>query len=174
MARPVKLRNPRAIVAHVEAEIKEELDKLRGRLSWGEFLTAWYLRQKEIVKAIAENENLRRIVEELKKQVKELQALLEKERIAREKAEKQAEYWKQKYYELKHGSKLTGIAKHLTDIAEVAQEGMSWKQACVLANIRDPDKIRKLLETVFKIRDEYNNLAQVFALKDEELFPGII
>ena len=78
MARPQKLRNPRAIVAHVEAEIKDEWNKLRGRLSWGEFFTSWYLRQKNMINAAVKIEALERENLELKKRNEELEKLVEK------------------------------------------------------------------------------------------------
>ena len=78
MARPQKLRNPRAIVAHVEAEIKDEWNKLWGRLSWGEFFTSWYLRQKNMINAAVKIEALERENLELKKRNEELEKLVEK------------------------------------------------------------------------------------------------
>jgi len=86
MPRPPKLRNPRAIVAHVEAEVKEEMDKARGKLSWGEFFTLMWKREKDYITLLAENENLRRENEELKARINELLSLVDRLQKALEKS----------------------------------------------------------------------------------------
>ena len=78
MPRPQKLRNPRAIVAHVEAEIKEEIDAVRGKLSYGDFLTALWKREKDYATLLAEKMNLELENQELKKRIEELEKLVEK------------------------------------------------------------------------------------------------
>lgn len=86
MPRPQKLRNPRAIIAQVEAEIREEMDKVRGKLSWGEFFTLMWKREKDYITLSVENENLRRENLELKRRVEELERLVERLQTALEKS----------------------------------------------------------------------------------------
>jgi predicted RNase H-like nuclease (RuvC/YqgF family) len=78
MPRPQKLRNPRSIVAWVEAEIKEEMEQVRGKLSWGEFFTIMWKREKDYISLAVENENLRRENEELKRRIEELMKIVQR------------------------------------------------------------------------------------------------
>ena len=78
MGRRRKLKNPRFIGMVVEAEVKDEIDKARGDLSYGDFFTAWWKREKEYAILIAENESLKRENLELKKRNEELEKLVEK------------------------------------------------------------------------------------------------
>ena len=78
MGRHRKLKNPRFITMVVEAEVKDEIDKARGDLSYGDFFTAWWKREKEYAILIAENESLKRENLELKKRNEELEKLVEK------------------------------------------------------------------------------------------------
>ncbi|ANF22069.1 hypothetical protein [Thermococcus piezophilus] len=78
MARKAEYRNPRTFSVTVEAEIKDEIDQFRGRLSYGKVFTLlWQAHKGEVVNAI-ELENLRRENVELKARVEELTRLVQK------------------------------------------------------------------------------------------------
>ncbi|AEH25102.1 hypothetical protein [Pyrococcus yayanosii] len=78
MARKPEYKNPRTFSVTIEAEIKEEIDEFRGKLSYGKVFTMlWRAYKGEVVKAI-ELENLRRENEELKKRIEELQKLVQR------------------------------------------------------------------------------------------------
>lgn len=170
MPRPPKLRNPRQIVAHVEAEVKEEMDQARGRLSWGEFLTQWWKREKEYAVLLAEKVNLEREREDLIRRIEELEKLLEKERLEKE-------MWRNRYLELKLGSKsVVRDAIKFRAIAEKIEEGKSWKEICASAGFRDVDKIKDLLFAAFDAqKDENNEWPEVIEPRDvAEEFKGFV
>jgi|Deesub1362B_J571_1020462.scaffolds.fasta_scaffold00137_66 hypothetical protein len=162
MPRPIKLRNPRAIVAHVEAEIKEEWSKLKGNMSWGDFFTTWYLRQKEVINAAVKIEVLERENKEKDKRIEELEALVER-------LQQEAEKWRLKYEAAVKGVSISSISKEAERfklIAEKVQEGKSWKQVCIEVGIRNEAKMRELLKIAFNIYDEYGKIAETFTPRD--------
>ncbi|NJE48397.1 hypothetical protein [Thermococcus sp. 9N3] len=163
MPRPPKLKNPRAIVAHVEAEIKEEWDKLRGRMSWGEFFTTWYLRQKEVINAAVKIENLERENEGLRKENEELKRLVERLQRENEKLRLENEALKQgrSVRSYQDALKLKELAKH-------AREGVSWKALCAEAlGLRDEKKIKELLKLAFVVKkNDRNRFPDKFYPKD--------
>ncbi len=78
MARKAEYRNPRTFSVTVEAEIKDEIDQFRGRLSYGKVITLlWRLHKGEIKEAL-ENENLKAQLEEKDRRIKELEKLVQK------------------------------------------------------------------------------------------------
>lgn len=78
MARKPEYRNPRTFAITLEAEIKDEIDQFRGRLSYGKVFTIlWQAHKGEVVDAL-ELENLRRENAELKARVEELTRLVQK------------------------------------------------------------------------------------------------
>ncbi len=78
MARKAEYRNPRTFSVTTEADVKEEIDQFRGRLSYGKVITLlWRLHKGEVVDAI-ELENLRRENVELKARVEELTRLVQR------------------------------------------------------------------------------------------------
>ncbi len=99
----------------------------------------------------------------LKQERKEKQALLnalEKERQARERAEKEAEAWKQKYYELKgeKPARTYNEGKLLRQLAEHAREGISWADLCAeVLDIRDDKKMKRLMQLAFEVKTTKKN-----------------
>ena len=78
MARKPEYRNPRVVTAILEADVKEEIDQFRGRLSYGKVFTIlWQAHKGEVVDAL-ELENLRRENAELKARVEELTRLVQR------------------------------------------------------------------------------------------------
>lgn len=78
MARKPEYRNPRVVTAILEAEVKEEIDQFRGRMSYGKVFTILWQAHKGEVADFLELENLRRENAELKAQVEELTKLVQK------------------------------------------------------------------------------------------------
>ena len=173
MSRPQKLRNPRAIVLHVEADLKEEWDKLRGRMSWGEFFTAWYLRQREVINATVKIEALEREKKSLQKENEELEKLVERLQKENEKLRLQIET-------LKQGRSVRSYqdARMLKALAEKAREGVSWKALCSeVLSLRDENKIKRLLKLAFVVKkDQHNRFPDRFYPKDiaEELHGWVL
>ncbi|MFA4718713.1 hypothetical protein [Pyrococcus kukulkanii] len=78
MARKPEYRNPRTFSVTIEAEIKEEIDEFRGKLSYGKVFTMlWRAYKGEVVNMI-ELENLRKENEELKRKIRELERLVDR------------------------------------------------------------------------------------------------
>lgn len=99
----------------------------------------------------------------LKQEREEKQALLnalDRERQARERAEKEAEAWKQKYYELK-GEKPAhsyNEGKLLRMLAEHAREGVSWADLCAeVLDLRDEKKMKRLMQLAFNVKTTGRN-----------------
>ncbi len=156
MARPPKLRNPRAIVMHVEAELKEEWDKLRGRMSWGEFFTSWYLRQKEVINAAVKIESLERENEELRKENSELKRLVERLQDELEKWRFRAEACE------KNKPKLSSKwSKILLAIPKAVEEGLTWNDLMRKLNILDPREQVQALQRFFITIDENGKIPEV-------------
>ena len=156
MPRPPKLKNPRAIVAHVEAEIKEEWDRLRGRMSWGEFFTTWYLRQKEVINAAVkieslerENEGLRKENSELKRLTERLQNELEKWRFRAEACEKNKPKLASKW------------SKILLAIPKAVEEGLTWNDLMRKLNIVDPQEQVAVMQRFFITIDENGRIPEI-------------
>lgn len=168
MARKPEYRNPRTFSITVEAEIKDEIDKFRGRLSYGKVITILWQAHKHQVKGTLENENLKLELKEKNKIIEELTKLLEKERLEKEK-------WRNKYLELKLGSKsVVRDALKFKAIAEKIEEGKSWKEVCASLGFRNVDKIRELLANAFNLSpNERNELPEILRPKDiAEEFKG--
>ena len=149
MPRPQKLKNPRAIVMHVEADLKEEWDKLRGRLSWGEFFSAWYLRQKEVIEAVVKIAALEKENEELRKANAELKELVERLKEENERLHKKLEGRSLKTFD---------EGKLLRQLAEHAREGISWADLCAeVLDIRDDKKMKRLMQLAFEVKTTKKN-----------------
>ena len=156
MPRPRKLRNPRNIVAQVEAEIKEEWDKLRGRLSWGEFFTTWYLRQKEVINAVVKIEVLERENKEKDKRIKELEKLVEKLMAENEKLQLKLEA-----YEKGKAAVSSRSTKIINALVKVLDEGKTFADTMSEIGIEHPQEQLSILKDLFITHDEYGNVSKV-------------
>jgi len=153
MPRPQKLKNPRAIVLHVEAELKKEWDELRGRLSWGEFFSSWYLRQKDVINAAVKIESLERENNELRKENEELKRLIER-------LQKENEKLRLENQALKQGRSVRSYqdALKLKELAKHARDGVSWKALCAeVLGLRDEGKIKDLMKLAFVVKKNERN-----------------
>ena len=170
MPRPRKLRNPRNIVAQVEAEIKEEWDKLRGKLSWGEFFTAWYLRQKDVINAAVKIEALGRENKEKDKRIEELEKLVDKLVTENEKLRLRLEAYE------KGRSAVTSRGSKIIDaLASAFEEGKTWAQVCEEVGIFTPQEQVEILNKFFVTKDDSGKFAKVFRpLKGARKFKGWI
>jgi len=159
--RPPVFDNPVYTAFWMEREDKERLYEQKGTLPVGVYV-GMLLRSKNAEKAVlmrklAEKDNE---ISALKKERESLLNALEKERQARERAEKEAEYWKQKYYELK-GEKQAHTyneGKLLRALAEHAREGISWADLCAeVLDLRDEKKMKRLMGLAFDIKTTKKN-----------------
>ena len=146
-------------------ELKEELN-----VPFSELLT-WLvqLAKGEIdkLKLLARTRHQEEYIKQLEKEKQALLEELEKERQAREKAEKEAEYWRQQYYELK--DKMKGKAavssrstKIINALVKVIEEGKSWADAMSEIGIEHPQEQLVILKDLFVTKDDYGNIASVF------------
>lgn len=144
-------------------ELKEKLG-----ISFAELLS-WLLEHAkwELLELKAKIKHLEEYIKQLEKEKQALLEELERERQAREKAEKEAEYWKQQYYELK--DKMKGKAavssrstKIINALVKVIEEGKTWSECMSEIGIEFPEEQKGLLEKMFVIHDEYGNIADVF------------
>ena len=159
--RPPVFDDPVYTAFWMEREDKERLYEQKGTLPVGVYV-GMLLRSKNAEKAVlmrklAEKDNE---ISALKKEKESLLSALEKERQARERAEKEAEYWKQKYYELK-GEKPAysyNEGKLLRTLAEHAREGISWADLCAeVLDLRDEKKMRRLMSLAFNVKKADKN-----------------
>ncbi len=170
MPRPQKLRNPRSIVAWVEAELKEEWDKQRGRLSWGEFFSSWYLRQKDVLNAAVkiealerENQELRKENGELKRLVDRLNQELEKWRFRAETCEKNKPKLASKW------------SKILLAIPKAVEEGLTWNDLMRDLGILDPQEQVAVMQRFFVTIDENGKIpTEIRPIKGVRELEGII
>ena len=163
MARKPEYRNPRVVTSIFEADVKEEIDQFRGRLSYGKVFTLLWKLHKGEIKEELEKENLKiqleekdRRIEELEKLVERLQAEVEKLRL-----ENQA---------LKQGRSVRSYqdALKLKELAKHAREGISWKALCAeVLGLRDEKKIKELLKLAFVVKkNDRNRFPDKFYPKD--------
>ncbi|BAD84599.1 hypothetical protein, conserved [Thermococcus kodakarensis KOD1] len=168
--RPRKWKSPliqwRSDVPLEDFEFAEEKRTELG-LSRAEFFHALLHHTNwSVVELHAENKKKDELLEEKDRYIEELVKLLEKERQARERAEKEAEAWKQKYYELK-GEKPAHTyneGKLLRQLAENAKEDVSWADLCAeVLDLRDEKKMRRLMSLAFNIeKSDKNNYKSIF------------
>ena len=156
MPRPQKLRNPRSIVAWVEADLKDEWDKQRGRLSWGEFFASWYRRQKDVLNAIVKIEVLERENQALKKENSELKALVDR-------LNQELEKWRFRYEECKSNKpKLASKwSKILLAIPKAVEEGLTWNDLMRDLGILDPYEQVAVMQRFFITIDENGKIPEV-------------
>ncbi|WP_297489381.1 hypothetical protein [Thermococcus sp.] len=99
-------------------------------------------------------------IKQLEREKASLLETLEKERQARERAEKEAEAWKQKYYELKgeRSAHTYNEGKLLRALAEHAREGISWADLCAeVLDLRDEKKMKRLMQLAFEVKTTKKN-----------------
>jgi len=144
-------------------EMKEKLD-----ISFAELLS-WLLEHAkwELLELKAKIKHLEEYIKQLEKEKQAFLEELERERQAREKAEKEAEYWRQQYYELK--DKMKGKAavssrstKIINALVKVIEEDKTFADTMIEIGIEHPQEQLAILKDLFITKDEHGNIADVF------------
>ena len=153
MARKPEYRNPRTFSVTVEAEIKDEVDQFRGRLSYGKVFTLLWRLHKGEIKEELENENLKIQLEEKDRRIEELENLVERleERIRKLEVELEKAKGERAVRTYEEGKLLRALAEH-------AREGISWADLCAeVLDLRDEKKMRRLMSLAFNVKKSNRN-----------------
>ncbi len=170
MARKPEYRNPRVVTSIFEAEIKDEIDQFRGRLSYGKVFTLLWKIHKGEIKEELEKENLKiqleekdRRIEELEKLVERLQNELEKWRFRAETCEKNKPKLASKW------------SKILLAIPKAVEEGLTWNDLMRDLGILDPQEQVAVMQRFFVTIDENGKIpTEIRPIKGVRELEGII
>ncbi|MBO8181142.1 MAG: hypothetical protein H0Z19_11850 [Archaeoglobus sp.] len=114
MARRAEYTDPKIITAVIEGSVKAEMDAARGRQSWGKLIMSlWAVHKGDVVDKMRleqlekENAELKKLVEEMRAQIEQLQARLDGESAYRVKKQKQIEAMRAEFADvLKPGERI--------------------------------------------------------------------
>ncbi|MBO8180292.1 MAG: hypothetical protein H0Z19_07410 [Archaeoglobus sp.] len=141
MARKAEYLDPRPITAVIEGAVKTEIDAVRGRQSWGKLIMSlWAVHKGDVADKMKleqlekENAELKKLVEEMRAQIEQLQARLDGESAYRVKKQKQIEAMRAEFADVLKPSERIKLVHFFRRLGIPPGDGMKYKAETLITN----------------------------------------